>query len=349
MKKIKTLDIIFMTKYLAVMLKAGLPITEALHHIGSETKSREIKKLTKDVIKQIENGAKLSEALAKYEKDLGSLYVNLVKVGEESGTLDQGMFFLESYLSRRYDLQKKVRGAMTYPALVVLLAIGVGAMVVVVLLPKLMGLFKSLNVELLLSTKILMWVSDTVQTRGWLILGVTVAVVVILWLLGKIKRVAYVYEWLWLKTPVLGKLAYEDSVAQFTRSFGVMLKSGVPVTRTLKILEGLAKFEREKREIKKLEEGVRRGEKLGDILLEKKSYFPSIMARMVKVGEESGNLDENLAYVADFYEHEVEVMGDRMAELIEPILLLIVGLMVGWLAMAVITPMYNVTGSISIH
>ncbi len=346
MGKIKTVDVIFMTKYLAVMLKAGLPITEAFRHIGSESKSPSIKKLTKEVIKELENGSKLSDALKKYEKSLGALYINLVRVSEESGTLEEGMFFLEGYLSRRHELEKKVKGAMTYPILVVLLAIGVGAMVVTVLLPKLMGLFKSLDVELPMSTKILIWISDTVQNHGLVILGVILATLVSLWLLGKIKQIKYIYEWIWLHTPVMGKLAYEDSVAQFTRSFGVMLKSGVPVTRALEIMEDLAKFKREKTEIRKLREGVKKGEKLGDLLLRKGSYFPSIVARMVKVGEESGNLDENLAYLADFYEQEVADLGDKMAELIEPILLLVVGLMVGWLAMAVITPMYNITGSI---
>jgi len=346
MKKLKTLDVIFMTKYLAVMLRAGLPITEAFRHIGSETKSSAIKKLTKDVITELENGSKLSDALKKYEKSLGSLYINLVKVSEESGTLQEGMFFLEDYLTKRYELRKKVKGAMTYPILVVLLAIGVGAMVVVVLLPKLMGLFKSLDVQLPLSTRILMWISDTVQAHGLEMLAVIGGVVSLVWLLGKIKKVRNFYDWVWLHTPVIGKLAYEDSVAQFTRSFGVMLKSGVPVTRALQILEELANFEAEKKEIRRLLKGVGQGEKMGDLLLDKKSYFPSIMARMIKVGEESGNLDENLSDLADFFEHEVQDLGDKMAELIEPILLLVVGLMVGWLAMAVITPMYNITGSI---
>ncbi len=346
MGKIKTIDVIFMTKYLAVMLKAGLPITEAFRHIGSETKSPSIRKLTKETITQIENGAKLSDALKKYEKSLGALYINLIRVAEASGTLEEGMFFLEEYLSRRYDLEKKVKGAMTYPILVVVLAIGVGAMVVTVLLPKLMGLFKSLNVELPMSTKILIWISDTVQNHGLVILGVLTGTMVSLWLLGKIRQVKYVYEWFWLHLPVMGKLAYEDSVAQFTRSFGVMLKSGVPVTKALEIMEDLAKFRRERVEIKRLREGVKKGDKIGDLLLQKGGYFPSIVARMIKVGEESGNLDENLAYLADFYEHEVADLGNKMAELIEPILLLVVGLMVGWLAMAVITPMYNITGSI---
>lgn len=335
------------TKHLATMYKAGIPMTEALETLIAQTKSVTFKKILTGILADLDNGQTLAKALGKYNTVFDQFYVSLVEVSEQSGTLEENLEFLAKQLSKDFNLRKKIRAALLYPAIIVSLMLIVGGGISLFVLPKLVEFFKSFDTALPLPTKILLFISQGVKNYGIVILLSIVVLILIFRFVISIPKIKYYWHIFILKLPFIGGLVTYEQVSRFTRNFGVMIRCGVPISKSLEVTAGTLSNLKFKRDLEKILVSLTKGKNIGQSLSAKTYWeYPPIVSKMVSVGEKSGKLDEVLIYLSEFYDDEVDDLSHNFATVLEPFLLIIIGLAVGFVALAIISPIYELTGSI---
>ena len=332
-------------KHLSVMLKSGIPITEALE-IASQSASGKLKFVLTDILKAVSTGRAFSDALGDYPKIFGNLFFHSVYAGEKSGTLVENLEYVSIQLEKEKDMVSKVRGALFYPSIVFAAALVLGFGVAFFILPKITPIFEGLRVPLPVTTRALIYISHSFEDHGMAIFFITVGVLLGLVWLFRQRFVKPITHWVFLRSPIIKKIVLGSNIARFARTLGTLLKSGVGIEEALEITGGTLGNVYFKSSLIASAKRVRTGEKLSGSLAQFKNLYPVIVTRMVRVGEESGNLDEALLYVADFYETEVDAATKTLSAAVEPALLLFIGLVVGGLALSIITPMYEITGNI---
>ncbi len=340
-------DQVLLARHLAVMAKAGLPLLESVKMIQKETKSKSLKKILDQVVVDVSNGQFLSASLEKHKNVFGNLFINIIRVGESAGILAENLNYLADELKKKRELKKKVTGALIYPAVIFVATFGITGLLTVFIFPKILPIFKSLNVELPITTRILIWLSNALTNYGlYLILGL-LALLLGIYGISLIQKVRYFLHWVLLKLPIFGNISRSVNLANASRTLGLTLKSGVRVVEAATITaESLTNLVYQ-RELLKAADLVQRGEALGPILEKHPKLFPSIVTQMVAVGEASGNLSETLLYLSDFYEGEVNEITKNLSNVLEPILMVTMGIVVGFVAISIITPIYEITSSIS--
>lgn len=340
---ISHLDKLLFAKHLAMMIKAGLPLREGVATIQEQTRSRKFKRILSNVIKRLDNGEPLAESLAQHNKVFSDLFVNMIKTGEASGNLEKNLEYLAEQLEKSYILKRKVIAAMIYPAVILFSTFILGAALAIFILPKLIPLFKSLRVTLPLSTRILLLVTELIQNYGlFVILGIIVFFILAL-LFSRLKPVKTVNYYILLKLPVAGTISKNLNLSLFSRTLGTLIKSGVPIVEALDISADTLSNLIYKKEVKQVSLKVQNGKQVSTYLKTKPKLFSATFSRMVKVGEKTGNLEESLLYLADFYEKEVDNTTQKLSTILEPVLLIIIGLIVGFIAISIITPIYQIT------
>lgn len=345
--RVSFLEKLLFTKHLATMVKAGIPIAEALDTLVEQAKTRTFKNVLSSVLADIENGQALAKSLGKHPQVFDQFYISLIEVGEESGTLEENLEFLAKQLAKDYNLRKKIQGAMLYPALVFLATFIMGGFISLFILPKLVDFFEAFEVELPLATKILLFFANIMKNYG-IVLFISAFVLLLLgYFTLQLSKVKSVWHRMILKLPLFGNLIVYEQLARFSRNLGVMLKSGVPVTRSLETTAHTLSNLKFKKDLLEIEKILAKGKNIGDTLEQKKfSEFPPLVAKMISVGEKTGKLDETLLYLGDFYEDEIDNISKNLTTILEPILLITIGLVVGFVALAIISPIYELTGSI---
>jgi type IV pilus assembly protein PilC len=332
-------------KNLSLMLKAGLPISEALA-ISRDSAKGKLKSVLDKVLDSVRSGRSFSDSLAEHKETFSSLFINAAKSGESSGTLVENLEGLALQLKKEKELISKIKGAMMYPVIVLTATFGLGMVLSFVVLPQITPLFEGLKVELPLTTRALISFSHFVQDYGvFLFFGVVGFVLLLLYLVRQ-KFSQPVTHWLLLRVPILKNLTRGANLTRFSRTLGTLLKSGVPIDEALEITKETVGNYYYRQALDKVSRGVSRGGKLSVSLGQAKNYFPTLLVKMLKVGEESGKFEESLFYLADYYEEEVDNATKTLSTTIEPILLLTIGLVVGFLALSIITPIYDITGNI---
>ncbi|MCX6799870.1 MAG: type II secretion system F family protein [Candidatus Falkowbacteria bacterium] len=335
----------FFAKNLAVMLKAGLNIIEALE-ISADSSTSKLKKALKGIMQSVESGRSLSESLRIYPKIFPAFFISAVFAGEESGTLDENLEQVATQLKKEKDLSDKIKGAMVYPLVVLSAAFVLGLFVSFYILPKILPLFEGFGQNLPITTRMLIVFSHFIeQYKGQLIIFLITFFISMAWLL-KQKFTFPVTHYILLKFPIIKTISRGANMARFARTLGTMLASGLNIDEALRITSTAVSNYHYQTTLKKVEERVTKGSSLSMSLQEYEQLFPRITTRMIKVGEESGKLDETLLYVANFYEEEVDNSTKALSTALEPILLIGIGVAVGFLALAIITPIYQITGSI---
>lgn len=333
-------------KHLSVMLKSGVPITEALA-TTRDTASGKLKQALGGVLKSVESGRSLSASMAEYPAIFSGLLVQATYAGETSGTLVENLEHVALQLEKEKELTEKIRSAMFYPIIVLGATFILGTVLAFWFLPKLTPLFEGLRIPLPLTTRILIRFSHVVQDYGGrLVIGIVVGSMCTVWLVRQ-RFAKPLVHWLFLHTILIKKIARGANIARFARTLGTLLESGIGIGEALEITKNAASNYYYVRAIDRSARYVQRGEKLSKSLTEYAALFPPIVTRMIRVGEESGRLDETLLYIADFYDVEVDTSTKALATAVEPILLLIIGVIVGGLALSIITPIYEITGNIS--
>jgi type IV pilus assembly protein PilC len=345
---VSLIDKVLFVKHLGTMVKSGININEALEVIAGQTNSKRFKKIVTKVLVKVKTGQNLANALAKFPKVFDPLIVNIIRVGEESGTLEENLDYLAGELEDRLELRRKVKAAAFYPVIVLLATFGLGVILAYFVLPKITRLFKTLSFELPLTTKILLWVADLMDKHGLLVILGVIAGLIIFRVLLSLKFIKPLWHWTLIKMPIIGNIIINYNLALINRTIGILLKSGLTIDQSIGIATETTSNVVYKRKLKATFPQIQKGKRLSDSLASfkqssRKPLFPLLVTKMIGVGEKSGRLDESLGYLAEYFEKEVDNTTKNLTTVLEPILLLVVGLIVGFIAISVISPIYQVT------
>jgi type IV pilus assembly protein PilC len=344
---VPTKEKMLFAKHLAIMIHAGLPLRDSLEEIGDQTKMKKFHKVLGVVVKEVENGQFLSSAMAQYPKIFDDLFTSMVRVGEESGKLSENLEYLAAQLERADTLKQKVRGALIYPAIVLAGTLGVAGFLTFVTLPQLLPIFISLKVSLPPTTQFLFDFSHFAVKNGlYIVLGLVGLVFGFRALLA-VKSFRFFVHRITLSIPVFGKLEQYAQLTRFSQILGTLLASGVDIVRSLQITASSMGSLVYRNELEAIAKNMsKQGESIAEYLARKPKLFPSIVERMIRVGEKTGKLDASLLYISDFYDKEIDGIVGNMTAIIEPVLLLVLGVIVGFVAISVITPIYKLTEGI---
>lgn len=342
---VKGSDLVTFTRQLATMVTSGLPLSQAMQTLQLQTSSDKLKEVLRAIRSEIEAGSSLSQALEQHPDVFSPLYVNLVRVGEASGKLDQVLNNLADSVERSYTFRSNLRAAMIYPALVTVTMIGVFIFLVTFVVPQLAQVYESFDADLPLQTRLIIAISDLFVKRWWLVLIVSAVVVFSFLRFRKTESGKRILAKISLKLPVFGNLLKEIEVTEFTRTLGLLVGSGVPILESLEIVSGsmrnLIYQEQVVLSAKQVEKGISVGVALSSV-----TDFPPMLTQMVSVGEETGKLDEVLTRLADFMQSEVDLKVKNLSAAIEPIILVALGAMVGFLVISIVLPIYQLTSVI---
>lgn len=342
------LEKLFFIKHLSMFLKSGIPLDEALETLAEGEQKSSISKVALSVRAQIQNGQPLHKAFAKESSSFDLFFISMVEIGEVSGTLEKSLDFLVAKITREATLRKKIQAMLYYPAVVVGAAIVIGGFVSFFVLPKLGDMFKSFDVQLPLITRILLAFANWVKDYGAIaVISFVALLIIIRVLIAAWTRLRFFWHKLKFNLPIAGKVILGSELSAFFRNIGIMLSSGLSLEYALatesKISDNLVM----KKVAADLHMAVTQGRRMGEELKsENNTIFPQLCSRMITVGEMSGKLEESCMYLADYFEDETEVQAKNMAAILEPVLLLSIGIIVAFIAMAVILPIYSLTGSI---
>lgn len=332
-------------EHLSVMLKSGLTIADALVIAKESTRGR-LKYVISQVSQSVEAGHSLSESMEKHPNVFSGLFVNAVRAGEMGGTLEENLTHISEQFEKDQELISKVRGAMMYPIVVLIASFFLVMVISFVVLPKITPLFRGLDMDLPFTTRAVIAFSEFVQAHGVaLFLGIVAIVICFIWFVRR-KFSHPLTHWVSMHTPVLKKITRNKNLAQFARTLGTLLKSGLTIDEAMRITTDTMEHFYFKQALKRVSQRIGKGTSLSDNLFDHTNLFPVMLVSMVHVGEQSGRLDETLLYLARYHEHEVDGATKALSTAIEPILLLGIGLVVGFVALSIITPIYNITGNI---
>jgi type IV pilus assembly protein PilC len=345
--KISHIDRLLFTKHLSVMIKAGIPIAEAVESLSGQSKTPAFKKVLLAMLADINNGQSISKAMAKHPKAFSGFYLSLIEIGEESGTLEKNLEFLSVQLAKDNSLRKKVQGALLYPGIVLAATAIIGLAISLFILPQLVGFFDAFNSELPLATKILLFLANATANYGWLILIGIAALVSAFLALIKTPKIKPIWHKALLSFPLIGPILRSINLARFSRNLGTLLSSGVPISRSLQVTANTLDNLLFSSSLLSSGKHLQKGQSLAKSLEKVPDHlFPSIVTKMVAVGEKTGKLEETLLYLGEFYEDEVDQFSKNLSTILEPILLVVIGLVVGFVAMAIISPIYELTGTL---
>ena len=339
--RVKAVDVSIFSRQFATMINAGLTLIRSLSILGEQTDNKVLAGIVVEVRQDVEKGASLSHSLAKHPKAFNRLYVSMVRAGEAGGVLDSVLLQLAHTMEKQVELKRKIKSAMTYPVAVLGLVLMIVTAMLVFVVPMFKNLYKSLGGKLPLPTQVLLNVSGAFTTfLPLVILGMVGGVWGFKrWIQSERGR------WGWdsfkLKLPIFGRLVHKTSITRFARTFSVLLRSGVPILESLEITADTVGNAVVAKAVKDTQEAVKQGESIARPLAAHK-VFPAMVVQMMAVGEETGALDSMLEKIGDFYDQEVEALVEALTSLLEPLLIVTMGLVVGGMVIALYMPMFNI-------
>lgn len=330
-------------KRLAMMLRAGIPIMESLNILSSQRHTTSATYIYSHLLTQIENGQTLSSSMQKFQRLFGDFCINIVKVGETSGTLHQNLDYLAEELKKKQSLKQKVLGALVYPAVVVTATIGIALVLTVYIFPKIAPIFQSFKTALPLSTRILIAVSTFLMHNGMILIVGAIIAIIAFAILMRVKFFHMVMDGILLRLPLFGKLSQYYNLVNATRTLALLLRAEVRIIQALEIVSASSRNLIYRKAFARIESEVIKGQKLSKEMLKYPKIFPPLMVHMIHVGEETGNLSDSLAYVSGMYEEEINDLTKNLTTLLEPALMIVMGIIVGFIAISIITPIYGIT------
>ncbi len=336
------------TRQLSTLQDAGLPILRSLQILEQQQKPGLLKAIIGGVADEVEGGGTLSDAMANYPKAFDKLYVNMINAGEAGGVLDIILSRLADFMEKAAKLKKKVIGAMIYPIVVISIAIGIVSMIMVFVIPKFETIFKDFKTELPGVTKLLLVISRWfAQDYGWAyVLFSPIALILLIKLIRISEGGKYFVDMVKLKIPILGAILGKTAIARFTRTLGTLISAGVPILDAINITKETCGNEVYSRALAKVHDAIREGESMADPLRATK-VCDAIVVNMVDVGEETGDLDKMLIKVADNYDNDVDVLVGSLISILEPVMVVVLGVIVGFIVVALFAPMISLIQSVS--
>lgn len=338
---IKTHQKITFAKNLGLMMGAGLPVTRALSVMSKQSKSKPFKKLLSDLEEDVSHGKTLSESLGKRPKVFSQLFVSMIKAGEESGSVSASLGIVSSQMEKSYLLVKKVRGALIYPAVIISVMIALAILLLIFMVPTLTATFEGLGVKLPLSTRVLIAVSSFLVDYTLPVLAGLVALIVFSALFVRSRAGRNLTDTVTLRVPVIGELIKEVQVARTARTLSSLLSAGVQIVVALEVTSEVLQNHLYRGALQRVRDAIQKGEPMSAVFVEYERLYPLFVGEMVAVGEETGKISEMLMGVANYYEEEVDQKTKDLSTIIEPVLMIIIGIGVGIFAISMLAPTYS--------
>jgi len=343
LNRVSFTELVVITRQLSTMISAGLVLSEAIDILEEQQGSKTLKKALAEISQDIKGGLTLAQALGKYPHIFPHLYVNLIKSGEASGRLDSVLSQMAEGLEKEREFRARIRGAMIYPIVVLTMMVVVVIIMMVFVIPKLVNLYQQSTLDLPLPTKILILTSTLFINFWWLAILIIVLAVVFINRWNKTSQGSLFFGRLILKMPILGRIVTNVTLTNFNRTFGLLTSAGIPLLESIGIVEDLTDNPIFKKALKEAYSGVEKGLPFSALLTA--SIFPRILGQMVKVGEETGKIDEIFFKLAEYFESESDHLVKNLTVVIEPVVLIILGIGVAFLVISIILPIYKLTTS----
>ncbi len=338
-------EVVNFTRQFSTMISAGLPISRALEILGEQTTNGKMKKVLMDILREVEGGSPVSVVMGKYPKIFPRTYQALIKAGESSGKLDEILKKLAENMEKSRELKSKFKAAMVYPIIVFIAMIGVFVLMMVFVIPKLAGLYESMNVELPLITRLMISTSKLFTQKIYIIFGIVIGGFFLIRAFLRSEFGKNSMAFLSFRIPVFGKLNKQTEITQFASTLSLLITSAVPIVESLKIVSEVVGNKYFREAALEAATRVEKGNQLSGYFKSNK-IFPPLLGQMAAVGEETGQLDAALLKVADYYGSEVDNAVRGLSAALEPIILVVLGAMVAVLIISIITPIYKITSSI---
>jgi type IV pilus assembly protein PilC len=342
LKRVKTSDIMIFTRQFATLLESEVPLSDALRNLHKQTKNPILKEAVFSIASDVNAGLSLSQAIERQSDIFSEFYFNTIRSAEVTGRLEETMSFLADYLEKETNWRSKIRNAMIYPIFILVLLVAVAILLLVVVFPKLAPVFEEMGTEIPIFTKIFLSVGNFMLDWWWLIILVAGMGVILLLEYLQTSEGQVVMNELKIRMPIFGDLFKKIYVARFSESVRVLVKGGVPIAQAIEISSHNIGNIAYRDILHEVSENVRAGEMLSSLLLKNSYYFPDLVGQMVAIGESTGRLDETLSRVSVLYTREVDNTLNNLSELIQPILISVIGIFIGLLFAAVLVPIYNI-------
>ncbi|OIP78066.1 MAG: hypothetical protein AUK17_02945 [Parcubacteria group bacterium CG2_30_44_18] len=333
-----------LARHLSVMIKAGLPLDRGLRVLAAQSKSPRFRQVLAEVEQKIRGGRPFSDSLAEYPDVFPELFISMVRVGEATGKLDEVLENLSVQMGKDHELRSRVRGAMIYPAVIVSLMVAIGILMMIMVVPKLSSAFQEMNLSLPVTTKIVIGISQFLSNNLILGLGLVVSIIILIRIASKTESGKRFLDILFLNLPVISDLSRKVNSAIFARNLSLTIDAGVPINQALKIVANTMSNSLFSQSLLVIADGMQKGEQMSDLLRNFSNIYPVMVVQMVEVGETTGSLSDTLRNLAEFYEEEVSNITKNLSSIIEPALMIIVGIAVGFFAISIIQPIYSLVG-----
>lgn len=335
------LDKIFFTRHMYTLLESGIALDEAIRITAEQTTNPKFKEVLTDIYRKLRKGQNFYSSLAQHPKYFSNFFISLVRVGEKSGKLDEVLYYILEQQEKDYEIATKAMGAMIYPCIIITALIVMVTFMMIFVIPKITEVLSEYSVDLPLTTKILIWLSNTLIHYGFIIFPVLILLVFLFVRWTKTKKGKWKWDSFVLKIPRLKKVIVEFNLARFTRALSSMLKSGVRIDHALDLAAEVSGNSHYQKSIKQGINFIQKGIPLTEVLKGYPKLYPPVTTRMVEIGEKTGKLDHMLNRLAEFYEKSVNTAIGNLASVIEPVLILAVGLAVAFVAISVLTPIWS--------
>lgn len=344
--KIPLKEKLFFVQHLSIMLKAGISLSNALKTLSKQSENKFFARVLVRISASVEKGVSFTESLRPYESIFGELFINMVEAGEVSGKLESVLVQLFIQLKKQNEIISKVKGALTYPLVIIFAMVGIGVFMMVVVVPQISSMLSSFNTELPLPTKVLIYISGLLTSNGPLAIAFLVIFVIILLQVLKTKPGKKFFQFILLNTPIFGPIAKKINIARFTRTMSSLLKTDIMIIKVFQITANVLGNLYYREAVEDMAERIKKGSQINEIVANYPKLFPIMVSQMISVGEETGELDNVLDELAEFYENEVDQIMTNLPSVIEPVLILALGCGVGAMAVAIIMPMYSITSGL---
>ncbi len=336
----------FFARRMEMMLRTGMHVLDSLLKLREQTESPAFLKVLDQTILDVRSGQFLYVGLGRFKNKFGEFFINVVRVGEISGTLANSFKYLAEELRKKQELASKVRGAMIYPAVILVATIGITGVLIFFIFPRVIPIFESMKVELPLATVILITIAETLLNYGLYIFAGIAAFLVFLRMLLRIPKIKMAWHKFFLIIPFVNKLVIAVNVISFGRTMALLLKSGVKIVEALNTTADTLANRAYRREIIRAAAHVRQGGTIAEYLETRPRYFPKVFSQMIEVGENTGTLSETAIFLANFYEEELDGSTKALSTILEPLLLVGMGLTVSFIALAILLPIFQITSSV---
>lgn len=340
-RRVSITEKIMFTRNLRVMISAGVSLPKALSTLSQLVRSRIFKEALLKIAQKIEKGESLSKSLAEFPNIFSELFVSCVEIGEESGTLEESLKILTEHMEKEYELRSKIVGALIYPAVIITVLILIGALMLIIVVPKLKEVFLELGVELPPTTKFVIFLGSFLANYKFFLPFVLLFAIIGFKMILATKTGKTVFDFLPLKIPIISSLAIKSNCAFIIRTLSALITAGIPLVRSLEIISNATTNVYYKASLKEAVRGVRRGIKLSEVLKKYPQIYPLLVHQMLTVGEETGQTAEILGKLAEFYEEEVDNATKALTSIIEPVIMVLIGGAIGFFAVSMIQPMYS--------